>query len=143
MLRFALVGCGRISRKHAGNLGEGRIPGAKLVAVCDTVQTKAQKLGEQYDVPWFLDMHQMMETKASEIDVICILTPSGDHAEHTIALAKYGKHLVVEKPMALTLADADRMIRTCDQYGIKLFVVKQNRFNLPVVKLREALKKNR
>src|SRR5690606_31720439 len=55
----------------------------------------------------------------------------------------YGKHIIVEKPMALTLDGADAMIRACDLHGVRLFVVKQNRFNLPVRKLREALEKNR
>ena len=143
MLNFALVGCGRIARKHAGNLAEGRINDANLVAVCDIVEEKARAYGEKYDLPWFTDMHQMMKEMGDKIDVVNILTPSGDHATHTIELSQYGKHIVVEKPMALTLADADRMIKACDEAGIRLFVVKQNRFNLPVVKLTEALGQER
>jgi UDP-N-acetyl-2-amino-2-deoxyglucuronate dehydrogenase len=77
------------------------------------------------------------------VDVVVVLTESGMHAEHVIALAPYGKHIVVEKPMALTLDDADAMIRACDQAGGKLFVVKQNRFNVPVVKARQALEAGR
>jgi predicted dehydrogenase len=61
------------------------------------------------------------------------------HAEHTIAVANARKHVVVEKPMALTLDDANAMIEACDASGVRLFVVKQNRFNVPVVKAREAL----
>jgi predicted dehydrogenase len=76
-------------------------------------------------------------------DVVVILTESGRHAEHAIALAPYGKHIVVEKPMALTLSGADEMIRACDRHGVRLFVVKQNRFNVPVVKLRQALEEGR
>ena len=68
-----------------------------------------------------------------------MLTPSGMHPRHAIAVAKAGKHVIVEKPMALRLEDADAMIRACDEAGVKLFVVKQNRFNVPVVKAREAL----
>jgi predicted dehydrogenase len=89
----------------------------------------------------FTDMHQMM--RDVEIDVVVILTESGRHAAHACALARYGKHIVVEKPMALTLDDADSMIRACDIAGIKLFVVKQNRFNVPVVQLRMALERGR
>src|SRR5207237_2613677 len=74
-----------------------------------------------------------------DIQVISVLTPSGLHAEHAIACAKAGKHVVVEKPMALRLDDADAMIRACDKAGVQLFVVKQNRFNVRVVKAREAL----
>lgn len=139
MLRFSLVGCGRIAPKHAGNLTEGKINDACLVAVCDTKPERAKAFGEKYKVPWFTDMHEMMREMNGKIDVVTILTPSGDHARHTIELAPYGKHLVVEKPMALTLEDADRMIEACDRAGVRLFVVKQNRFNYPVKKLREAL----
>ena len=74
-----------------------------------------------------------------DIDAVAVLTPSGMHPEHVIACARAGKHVVVEKPMALRLQDADAMIRACDEAGVKLFVVKQNRFNVPVVKAREAL----
>ena len=81
----------------------------------------------------------MMEVLHGQIDVIAILTESGNHARHAIALASYGKMLLVEKPMALTLADADEMIRVCDAARVRLSVVKQNRYNLPVVKLRQAL----
>lgn len=143
MLNFAIIGCGRIARKHIGNIGDGNIPGAKLFAVCDIVPERAIPFSKKYNVPYFQDMHQMMKTLGDKIDVVTILTPSGDHAEHTIQIAKYGKHVVVEKPMALTLGDADRMIEACDRAGVKLFVVKQNRLNLPVKKLREAVESNR
>jgi UDP-N-acetyl-2-amino-2-deoxyglucuronate dehydrogenase len=72
-----------------------------------------------------------------------VLTESGLHAQHTIELAPYGAHVVVEKPMALTLDDADAMIEACDKHGVKLFVVKQNRFNVPIVQLRKALDQGR
>ena len=78
-----------------------------------------------------------------EPDAVAVLTPSGMHAEHTIRLAKHRKHIIVEKPMALTLDDADAMIRACDEAGIRLFVIKQNRFNVPVQKAREALDNGR
>jgi UDP-N-acetyl-2-amino-2-deoxyglucuronate dehydrogenase len=136
MLNFALVGCGRIAKRHAELLGHGQIEGAKLVAVCDIDADKASRIGEQFAIPWFVDMHEMMRSVA--VDVVTVLTESGSHARDVIALAPYQKHLVVEKPMAITLDDADAMIFACDQAGIKLFVVKQNRFNVPVVKLREA-----
>lgn len=139
MLKFALVGCGRIAKKHAGNLGEGKIDHAKLVAVCDIKPERAKEYGEKYQVPWYTNMHAMMEEQQNNIDVVSILTPSGDHANHCVELSRYGKHIIVEKPMALTLADADRMIRACDAQGVRLFIVKQNRYNLPVTQLRRAL----
>lgn len=141
MLKFALVGCGRIAKRHSELLGYNQIENARLVAVCDIVEMKAQKIGLDFSVPYFTDMHEMM--RQVNIDVVVVLTESGKHAEHVIALASYGKHIVVEKPMALTLDDADAMIRACDKAGGKLFVIKQNRFNVPVVKTRQALEAGR
>lgn len=137
-LRFALVGCGRIAKKHAEVLSK-QLPDAELTAVCDIKSDRARAYGDRYQIPFFTDMHEMMKSVGDRIDVVNVLTPSGNHAEHVIALAPYEKHLVTEKPMALTIDDADNMIRACDRTGIKLFVVKQNRFNYPVQKLRQAL----
>lgn len=141
VLNFALVGCGRIAKRHSELLGGGVIAGARLAAVCDTVRSKAERIGKQFSVPYFTDLHEMMRTIG--IDVVSVLTESGLHGQNVRELAPYGKHIIVEKPMALTLEDADAMIRACDQAGIKLFVVKQNRFNVPIVKLREALEAKR
>ena len=140
-LKFALVGCGRIAKRHSELLGNSQIDGASLVAVCDLVAEKAKMIAEQFGIPFYTDMHQMLEQEA--IDVIIVLTESGNHANTVIQLAPYGKHIVVEKPMALTLDSADDMIQACYANNVKLFVVKQNRFNVPVVKLREALLNNR
>lgn len=141
MIKFALVGCGRIAKRHSELLGNQQIENACLAAVCDIVEAKARAIGEQFGVPWFTDMHTM--AREVDIDAFVVLTESGNHASNVIDLAPYGKHVVVEKPMALTLDDADRMISACDQAGVKLFVVKQNRFNVPVVKLREAMEAGR
>ena len=141
VLNFALVGCGRIAKRHSELLGHNQIQHGKLVAVCDVVREKAERIATAFSVPHFTDMHVMMRSVG--IDVVVVLTESGKHAEHVVALAPYGKHIVVEKPMALTLDDADAMIRACDQFGAKLFVVKQNRFNVPVLKLREAVEAGR
>ena len=134
LLKFALVGCGRIAKRHSELLGNDQIRGAQLVAVCDIVKERAETIGNQFSVPCFTDMHTMLQKV--DIDVVVILTESGLHAEHVIALAPYGRHLIVEKPMALLLDDADRMIRACDQASVRLFVIKQNRFNVPIVKTR-------
>ena len=141
MLKFALVGCGRIAKRHSELLGLNQIEDALLVAVCDIIEEKAKKLGEQFNVPYYTDMDEMMQKE--DIDVVSVLTESGYHAKNVINLAKYGKHIVVEKPMALTIDDADAMIKSCDENSARLFVVKQNRFNVPVVKLREAMEANR
>ena len=141
MINFALVGCGRISKRHSELLGEDQIAGAQLVAVCDKIVSKAKVIADKYSIPVYSCLHDMM--KAEKIDVVVVLTESGLHAQHTIELAPYGAHVVVEKPMALTLDDADAMIEACDKHGVKLFVVKQNRFNVPIVQLRKALDQGR
>ena len=140
-LKVALVGCGRITKRHAELLGYNQIAGAELVSVCDVVPEKAKKFGEQFKVPYYTDAYKMMENE--NVDIISICTESGYHAENVIGLARFGKHIIVEKPMALTLDDADLMIKACDANKIKLFVVKQNRFNVPVQKLRQAIEENR
>jgi UDP-N-acetyl-2-amino-2-deoxyglucuronate dehydrogenase len=137
MINFALIGCGRIAKRHAELLGTGQIRGARLVAVCDVKQDRAQAFGKQYAVPAYGSIQEMLGMPG--IDVVSVLTPSGMHAEHAIQVARSKRHVIVEKPMALTLNDADAMIRECDAAGVGLYVVKQNRFNVPVVKAREAL----
>ena len=141
MLKFALLGCGRIAKRHSELLGSGQIAGAELVAVCDQIVRKAKSVGEKFKIPYFIDMDEMM--RSMDVDVVTVLTESGNHAAHVCRLAEYRKHIVVEKPMALTLSDADEMIKVCDRNKVRLFVVKQNRFNVPVVKLRDALLKGR
>lgn len=137
MIKFALIGCGRIVKKHIDALNE--IPNAKLVAVCDLDVNKAKKATEHCaNVKVYQSYDEMLQNEV--VDVVSILTPSGLHPQHTVdVVRKYKKHVIVEKPMALRLSDADEMIRACDENGVRLFVVKQNRYNLPVVKVREAL----
>ncbi len=130
MITFALVGCGRIAKRHA-ELLSGEIKGAMLAAVCDVNVERARAFGEKFGVAWYSNITEMMNQ--ANPDVVSVLTPSGLHCQNVLQLAPYGKHIVVEKPMALTLDDADEMIAACDRYGCRLFVVKQNRFNVPVV----------
>jgi UDP-N-acetyl-2-amino-2-deoxyglucuronate dehydrogenase len=137
MIKFGILGCGRIAKRHADLLGGGHIGDAQLVAVCDVVPERASAVGNRFGVAVFDRIDDFLRVK--DIDAVAILTPSGLHHEHAIAAARASKHVVVEKPMALRLEDADAMIRACDEAGVKLFVVKQNRFNVPVVKAREAL----
>lgn len=136
-IKFALVGCGRIAKRHSELLGQKQIEGVELIAVCDLIEERARQISDRFNVPHYKDMDEMM--KKEPVDVVVVLTPSGLHAEHVIALAKYGKHIMVEKPMALRVDDANQMIRACKESGSRLFVIKQNRFNVPVMKLREAL----
>lgn len=137
MINFALLGCGRIAKRHAELLGTGQISGARLSAVCDTNATRARTFGATYGVPAYTSLVELLADRS--IDAVSVLTPSGMHAAHAIAVANSGRHIVVEKPMALMLDDADRMIAAAEAARVRLFVVKQNRFNVPVVKAREAL----
>jgi predicted dehydrogenase len=143
MLGFALIGCGRIALRHVDLLGTGKIAGARLIAVCDLNPARAQEFGNKHAVPHFTDHHDMMRALAAQIDVVVVATPSGSHAPVCLDLVRYGKHIVVEKPIALTLVEADAMIAACDEAGIRLFVVMQNRYNVPVMKLREAVEAGR
>ncbi|HNX58160.1 MAG TPA: Gfo/Idh/MocA family oxidoreductase [Spirochaetota bacterium] len=137
IFKFGLVGCGRISTKHIEAIQE--IEGAELVAVCDPDESRASAASKKAGgIPYYLSYDEML--KKEDIDIVNILTPSGLHPAHTIDIVKkYRKHIICEKPMGLRLQDAEEMIRVCDEFGVRLFVVKQNRYNLPVQKLKEAV----
>jgi predicted dehydrogenase len=141
-LRFALVGCGAIARKHAQALHH-YLEGAEIGAFVDRDIVRAREFSEKYGAPAFSSISEMMSAVGDRIDVFSVLTPSGAHCPNVLELAEYGRPIVVEKPMALRLEDADRMIDACDAHGVKLFVVHQNRYNLPIIKAREALAQGR
>ena len=130
-----------LSERHSSLLGNKKINDAELVAVCDLDISRAKNLGEKYNIPYFSDIDKMF--LGVEIDVVVVLTPSGNHAKDVINLAKYKKHIIVEKPLALNLEDASNMIKACEENSVRLFVVKQNRFNVPVIKMREAYDQGR
>ena len=141
-VNFALVGCGNIVKKHA-HVIHNYLDNANIVAFCDIIKDKAQKYGEKYNASPYSNIKEMMNEIGDQIDVVSILTPSGIHCQNVFELAPYGKPLVIEKPIALKLEEADEIIRICDRYGVKVFVAHQNRYNLPIVKTREALDKGR
>lgn len=134
-VRFGIIGCGRVAKYHAEALR--RIPGVELKAVCDIIPERAQEFASRYGADPYTDYRYLLDRK--DVDVVCICTPSGDHPRHGIDVARAGKHVVVEKPIGLTLEEIDALIETCNQEKVKLCVVHQNRFNPAVVKLREAL----
>ena len=140
-LKVGLMGCGRIAKRHAELLSRDEIKGASLQAVCDINSKAAKYFSEKYNVPYYFDVQEML--KKEVLDILVILTPSGLHAEHVIATSGKISNIVVEKPMALLLSDAEEMIRLTDSHGTKLFVVKQNRYNLPVIQTRKALESGR
>ena len=140
-IRFGLVGCGKIAERHANLLGQGEVAGASLGAVCDVNGELAGDFGRRFGVVGFGSIEEMMGS--GRVDAVTVLTPSGVHAGNVVELARHGVPIVVEKPMALRLEDADRMIEACDRHGVKLFVVKQNRMNRSVKALRGALEAGR
>jgi UDP-N-acetyl-2-amino-2-deoxyglucuronate dehydrogenase len=137
-VNFALMGCGFIAKKHAEAI-QRYVPKAKVVAVCDPQRESAAALGGAYGVPGFGSLRDMMDEVGDKIDVVSVLTPTGLHSEHVMEIAAYGKHVVLEKPMALSSEEAVKMIHACRFAGRQLFVVKQNRYNRAVQRLRQAL----
>lgn len=99
MIRFGLLGCGRIARRHADLLGSSHIEGARFVAVCDSDRARADVIASKFKVWAYAGLSEMLAR--DDIDAVAVPTPSGMHPQHAIACARAGKHVVVEKPMAL------------------------------------------
>lgn len=137
--RVVLVGCGRISDRHFDAI-EAR-PELELVAVADEVPDRARAAGERLGIPAFTSYAAMLAETEADVAVIC--TPSGLHPRHGIMAAERGLHVVVEKPMATRLEEADALVRTCDERGVHLFVVKQNRLNPGIHLLKRAVDRGR
>jgi UDP-N-acetyl-2-amino-2-deoxyglucuronate dehydrogenase len=135
----ALVGCGRISGNHVGAID--RVDGLELVAVADVELERAKGIAAERGIPAFRTLEELLA--GVECDVVSICTPSGVHPGLGIVAARAGKHVVTEKPMAISLADADALVQACDAAGVNLFVVKQNRLNPPIQLLRRAVDKGR
>lgn len=140
MRKIALIGCGRISGKHLESIAQ-LSDELKLVAVCDIIADRAKAAGEKYSVNWYTDYEEMLNKE--EPDIVSVCTPSGLHPQHGIAAAQRGLHVIVEKPMAITLEAADRLIQACDKARVELFVVKQNRLNTTLQMLKRAVDKGR
>ena len=143
----ALIGCGRISFKHIEAFVAMRNE-VELVAVCDPLLERAEEKKAEYgkavpNVPVnvFADYKQMLAVCKPEL--VTVATESGKHKDITVYCLQNGAHVICEKPMALSTADAQEMIDTAKRYGKKLAVCFQNRFNAPVVKAREAYEKGR
>ena len=138
-VRVALVGCGRISGNHFDAFR--KIPGLSLVGVCDLVEERARAAGESQGVPFFTSYEKMLQ--GIECDAVVIATPSGLHPQQGILAARAGKHVITEKPMAISLGAADELVHACDSAGVRLFVVKQNRLNPGIQLLKRAFDKGR
>jgi len=138
-IRIGLLGCGRVAPYHLHAIS--KIPKCELAAVCDIVEEKAKVIALKNNVRYYTRYEDMLLDRS--IDLISVCTPHGLHAEHAIKAANSGKHVITEKPMAMNINDADLMIEACKRNNVRLFVIKQNRYNPPVIKAREALEKGR
>ena len=138
-IRFAVVGCGHIGKRHAEMVK--REEGAELVALCDI--RPQEELGiENYPVPFFSNMSDLLQA-GLDLDVINICVPNGLHAQLAIQALETGHHVVIEKPMALTLADAEKVVYTSLKYRKQVFCVMQNRYSPPSVWIKEMVESGR
>jgi UDP-N-acetyl-2-amino-2-deoxyglucuronate dehydrogenase len=139
-IRIALVGCGRISKNHFASI-EKHTDNFELIAICDNNSTVLKDHQEKYQVPGYLDLEEMLEKE--DIDIVSICTPSGVHPDQAVIIAKCGIHVMTEKPMATRWNDGVRMVKACDDAGVRLFVVKQNRLNSTLQLLKRAVEEKR
>ncbi len=137
-LSFAIIGCGRIAKRHAEQISKV----GRLAAVCDIVYENAFELAEQYGANLYLTIEELLENEPG-IDIVTVCTPNGLHAHHSILSMKAKKHVLCEKPLAIDYEDAKQMLRVAQQTDRQLYVVKQNRYNPPVIALKKLLTEDR
>ena len=134
-VRFGLIGCGRVAPRHAQSLQQ--LNDTNLIAVADVKPQRAHHFAEEYKADGYTNHHDLLERP--DIDAVSICVPSGLHAQVAVDALQAGKHVLVEKPIALTLDDADRMIQVAREQDRLLGVVLQNRYNSPMQMLRRAV----
>lgn len=139
-IRIAIAGCGRISKNHFGAI-EAHSDNLELAAICDTDLKLLQSCAAQYNVPAYSDYHELV--RDTDCDLVVLCTPSGLHPSQTILAATHGKHVMTEKPMATRWQDGLAMVKACDEAGVRLFVVKQNRRNATLQLLKRAVEEKR
>lgn len=139
-IRFAIAGCGRISKNHFSSI-ETHADHIELVSVCDIDADVLAEHTERYKVPGYQNFEEMLKVGRPDIVVLC--TPSGIHPDQAVIAAKHKVHVMTEKPMATRWQDGVRMVRACDEAGVRLFVVKQNRRNTTLQLLKRAIEEKR
>ncbi len=139
-IRFALVGCGRIAQNHFAAIKQHG-DHAELVGVCDINPTALAEAVKTTGAKPFNSLKEMLAN--CDADVFILTTPSGLHPDQAIEIAKAGRNVITEKPMATRLADGKRMVKACDEAGVRLFVVKQNRRNATLQLLKKAIEQKR
>jgi UDP-N-acetyl-2-amino-2-deoxyglucuronate dehydrogenase len=135
-IRFALVGCGRISANHLEALRQHR-ERAELVAVCDNRPEALAAAVAKTGAPGYASLDALLAS--SNADIVTLATPSGLHPQHAMRAAAAGRHVLSEKPMATKWDEGMAMVRACRDAGVKLFVVKQNRLNPTMQLLKKAI----
>ena len=136
--KFLLVGCGNIGQRHATLIAAW----AELLAVCDTDEKKLKSFSSKYACYGYTSFDEMLR-QHPDAEVVVLCTPNGFHATQAISALKAGFHVLCEKPMALSVADAKKMIAAAKKAGKHLMVVKQNRFNPTVASLKKLIEKNK
>jgi predicted dehydrogenase len=137
-ITFAIVGCGRIAQRHAEHIANV----GKLVAVCDIIEERAKELSAKYSCASYKSLETLLFDQ-NELHVVSICTPNALHAQQTIQALNSGRHVICEKPMALFSHDCDLMIKAARDNNRHLFIVKQNRFNPPIVTLKKLIEEGR
>ena len=139
-IRFALVGCGRIALNHFSAL-EKHSELCELVDICDMDPSALERARVKVDARYHTNLTSLLAS--SDADCVILATPSGLHSKQAMEVAAAGKHVMTEKPMATRWKDGLRMVESCDQAGVRLFVVKQNRCNATLQMLKAAVDANR
>ena len=132
---FGMIGCGMIANFHARAVGDLR--GAKVVACYDAVSAAADRFAASRGCRAYHDLDQMLADP--EVDIVTVGTPSGAHLEPAVAAAKAGKHVIVEKPLEITLKRCDQIIRACEQNKVKLSAIFPSRFHQSSLELKKAV----
>ncbi|KAA5536738.1 Gfo/Idh/MocA family oxidoreductase [Taibaiella lutea] len=138
MIHFAIIGFGHIGKRHAEHILNN--DACKLVAVCDIDADGAKHLPDA-GISFYNDYAEMLS--GTNIDVVCICTPNYLHCQHAVEAMKAGKHVVVEKPMAMSIAECDEMIAVAKSTKQHVFAVKQNRYNPPVAAVKDLVQSGR
>lgn len=139
-IRLAIVGCGRIAQNHIAAI-KSHADRAEIVDVCDIIEDVAGAAGNLAGARMWTNLREMLESTSA--DAVILTTPSGLHSEQAIEVAATGRHVITEKPMATRWHDGLRMVRACDDAGVRLFVVKQNRGNATLQLLKRAVDQGR
>lgn len=140
-IRIGVVGCGKISANHFQALSE-LTDQFELISLCDAHPASLQAAAAAKKVNTYSSLEAMLQGEPA-LDLVTLCSPSGLHAEQTILAAKYGKHVITEKPMATRWTDGLQMVKACDRAGVQLFVVKQNRYLPALQLLKKAIQQNR